>query len=150
MITFFNKIWRLHSYLTKPKKWNVVLLFVLKHASEVIKVKSTIADTPLPWLLIYLGYLPWKFAVGLCRSYLPWEFAVAICRSYLPLEFTVANCRENLLRLFAVGFCICKQTFFGICKQILFIWKQIRLIIYFNTVHLFQILFLRYWEKFQQ
>ena len=111
-----------------------MLLFVLKHASEVIKVKSTIDDTPSPWLLIYLGYLPWKFAVAICRSYLPWEFVAAICRGnlphlfavgicgylpqlfavaicrgnlpgYLPWEFTLANCHENLPQLIAVRIC---------------------------------------------
>ena len=66
-----------------------MLLFVLKHAPEVIKVKSTIADTPSPWLLIYLGYLPQLFAMGICRGHLPWEFAVALCRGNLPQLFAV-------------------------------------------------------------
>ena len=107
IITFFNKIWGLHSYLTKLKKWNVELLFLLKHASESIKVKSKIVETPSLWLVIYLGYLPLLFAAAICRGYLSWEFAVRICCGYLPWVF-----------------CICKQILFGICKQILFTWKQ--------------------------
>ena len=53
------------------------------------------------------GYLQWIFAVGIFRSYLPWEFAVRICWGYLPWVFF-----------------ICKQILFGMCKQILLIWKQ--------------------------
>ena len=53
-------------------------------------------------------------------THLPWLFAVKICRGYLPQLFAVGICRGYLLR----DFCICKQILFGICKQILFIWKQ--------------------------
>ena len=40
-------------------------------------------------------------------------------------DFAVRICRRNLPWLFAVGFFICKQIFFCICAQSLFIWKQI-------------------------
>ena len=97
-----------------------MLLFVLKHASESIKVKSTVVDTPSTWLLIYLGYLPWLFAVAICSSYLSWEFAVAICRRNMLWLVAARTCCGYLQWVF----CICKQILFGICKQIFFIWKQ--------------------------
>ena len=40
-----------------------------------------------------------------------WEFAAGICRGYLPWVF-----------------CIHKRILFGICEQVLFIWRQIFLI----------------------
>ena len=50
-------------------------------------------------IIAMVGYLPWKYAVGICHSYLPWE-------------------------CFAVGlFCVCKQTFF-LCEWNFFLRKQ--------------------------
>ena len=67
-----------------------------------------------PWectTRICLGYLPQKFAVGICRRNLPWLFSAKICLGCLPWVF-----------------CILKRISFCMCEQILFKWKQIFLI----------------------
>ena len=105
---------------------------------ESIKLKSTIIDTPSPWLLIYLGwlfavrichdYLPQLFAVDICHGDLAWLFAVIICCSCLPWVFGAAVCRGNLPPLFAVGICrdylpwlfsvvICREVFVNVSKS---------------------------------
>ena len=90
----------------------------------------------LPWLFavrICREYLPQLFGVAICRGNLPWLIAVSICRSFLPWEFAAAICRGNVPWLFAVkvyfdylprDFYTCKQILFCIWEQILFIWKQ--------------------------
>ena len=112
---------------------------------ESIKVKSTIVDTPSPWLLIYLSYLPWLFVVAICHENLSWKFAAAVCRenlleqfalgvccSYLSSEFGAAICRRDLPWVIAVRiysgylplvFCMYKQNLFWIYEQILLVLK---------------------------
>ena len=61
-------------------------------------------------MAICRSYLPWEFAMAICRENLPWLIAVRIYCGYLPWDF-----------------CIYKQILFGICKQILFIWREANL-----------------------
>ena len=75
------------------------------HSSSVLHIWE------FPWecaTRICLGYLPQKFALGICRRNLPWLFSAKICLGYLPWVF-----------------CILKRVSFCMCEQILFKWKQI-------------------------
>ena len=124
-------------YLKRLNKWNVGLLFIIKHMSAW-KCKSkkyycwhsfTVA-THLPRLAICSENLPWLFATDICRSYLPWLFAVVMCRKYLPQPFAVGIHRRYFPWKFAVTFCrgifvyVSKSFFVYVSKSCLYGCKR--------------------------
>ena len=84
-------------------------------------VKSKIVGTPSHIQCIYNGYLPWLFAVWICRNHLPWEFAAAVRRGFLPWAF------KDLLLLFTIGICrknLPWDCFVYVCKPFFWVSKS--------------------------
>ena len=84
-----------------------------------------------PWetaAIIYRDYLKREYVAGICRGTcrknLPRLFATKNCRRNWPWLFAVRICRRNICRYLPYVFCVCKQMIFGICEQVLFVWKQ--------------------------